>query len=95
MSMLQITGQVLNVFEKPAMKRGDDEVAAKPQVQLLGEIALPNGETRYDLVTLTTDMPRAFDEFKDQKITVDVGVFSPAKNQIIYFIPKGSKPVPV
>jgi hypothetical protein len=92
MSMLNITGQVLHVFEKPAVQRGDATIDAKPQVQLLGEFALPNGESRYDLVTLSTDSPAEFEQYKGKSVSVPVGVFSPAKGQVIYFIPKGSKP---
>lgn len=92
MSMLNITGQVLHVFEKPATKRGDDLIDAKPQVQLLGEFYLPNGESKFDLVTLTTDSPKDFEQFKGQTVSVPVGAFSPSKGSIIYFIPKGSKP---
>jgi hypothetical protein len=92
MSMLNITGQVLHVFEKPAVKRGDETIDAKPQVQLLGEFYLPNGESRFDLVTLSTDTPKDFEQFKGQTVTVPVGAFSPSKGSVIYFIPKGSKP---
>lgn len=92
MSMLNITGQVLHVFEKPAVKRGDELIDAKPQVQLLGEFYLPNGESKFDLVTLTTDSPKDFEQYKGQTISVPVGAFSPSKGSIIYFIPKGSKP---
>ncbi len=92
MSMLSITGQVLHVFEKPAVKRGDDTIDAKPQVQLLGEFFLPNGESRFDLVTLSTDAPADFEQFKGKTVSVPVGAFSPSKGSVIYFIPKGSKP---
>jgi hypothetical protein len=92
MSMLNITGQVFNVFDKPASKRGDETIESKPQVQLLGEIYLPNGETRFDLVTLSTDAPKDFEQFKGQKVTVPIGAFAPSKGSVIYFIPKGSKP---
>lgn len=92
MSMLNITGEVLHVFEKPAVKRGDDLIDAKPQVQLLGEFALPNGERRFELVTLSTDTPRDFTEYKGQNVSVPIGVFSPSKGSVIYYIPKGSKP---
>ena len=47
MSMLTITGKVLHIFEKPPVKKGEETLEAKPQIQLLGQIPLPNGETRY------------------------------------------------
>lgn len=92
MSMLNITGKVLHVFEKPAVKRGDDLIDAKPQVQIMGELALPNGEKRYELVTLSTDAPRDFESYIDQRVSVPVGAFSPSKGNVFFFIPKGSKP---
>lgn len=92
MSMLNITGQVLHVFDKPAVKRGEETIDAKPQVQLLGKFILPNGESRFDLVTLSTDSPTDFEQFKGQNVTVPVGVFSPSKGSVIFFIAKGSKP---
>jgi hypothetical protein len=94
MSMISITGKVLNIFEKPATKRGDEEISAKSQVQLLGNIPLTNGSTKLDLVTLTTDNPKSFEQFKGKEVTVPIGVFSPQKGSIIYFIPKGSSPLP-
>ncbi len=93
MSMLTITGKVLHIFEKPPVKKGEETLEAKPQIQLLGQIPLPNGETRYDLVTLSTDNPEAFHQFKNSDVRVPVGVFSPAKGQTVFFIPKGSLPV--
>ena len=92
MSMLTITGKVLHVFEKPAVKRGDDVLDAKPQVQILGQNPLPNGDSKFDLVTLTTDAPKDFEQFQGKDIRVAVGVFAPGKNQTIFFVPKGSKP---
>lgn len=94
MSMLTITGKVLHIFEKPPVKKGDETIESKPQIQLLGQIPLPNGETRYDLVTLSTDSPELFKPFADKDVRVPVGVFSPAKGQTLFFIPKGSVPVP-
>lgn len=92
MSMLQITGQVINVFERPPTVRNGEEVIAKPQVQLMGSVMLPNGQSRVELVTLSTDNPEVFKQYQDQMVSVPVAVFSPNKGSIIYFIPKGSKP---
>jgi len=92
MSMLTIKGQLLHVFEKPSTHRGDEVIEAKPQIQVLGEYPLPNGEHRHELVTLTCDNPRLYTELKGKQITVPVGVFSPGKNQVIFYIPRGSVP---
>lgn len=92
MSMLQITGQLVNIFEKPATNRDGQDIAAKPQVQIMGTITLPNGDQRLELITLSTDDPQAFTPFKQKNIAVPVGVFSPSKGSIIYYIPRGFKP---
>lgn len=92
MSMLTIRGRLLHVFEKPSTKRGDELIEAKPQIQLLGEYPLPNGDFRHELVTLTCDNPNIYRELLNKEITVPVGVFAPGKNQVIHFIPKGSTP---
>lgn len=94
MSMLTITGKVLHIFEKPPVKKGEETIDSKPQIQLLGVIPLPNGESRYDLVTLSTDSPELFKPYKDHDVRVPVGVFAPAKGQTLFFIPKGSIPSP-
>lgn len=93
MSMLTITGKVLHIFEKPSVKKGEETLEAKPQIQLLGEILLPNGDSRFDLVTLSTDSPSEFESFLGQRVSVPIGVFAPSKGSVIFFIPKGSKPV--
>jgi len=92
MSMLTITGKLLHIFEKPASKRGDEVLDPKPQIQLLGEYPLPNGDFRHDLVTLTCDDPTKYKELLNKNISIPVGVFAPGKNQVIHFIPKGAKP---
>lgn len=93
MSMLSISGRVLHVFEKPQIKRDAGVIDGKPQVQIMGKIALPNGESRYELVTLSTDSPRDFENYLEQNVSVQVGVFSPSKGSVIFFIPQGTKPV--
>jgi hypothetical protein len=96
-SMFSITGQVVNTFEAPGRaaneKAGTEAQEAKPKVQILGEMPVPGGQKRVELVTLTCEDQRVYDGLKGQTVSVPLGIFSPAKGQIIYFIPKGSLPV--
>jgi hypothetical protein len=96
MSMFTITGQVINTFEAPGRaaneKAGLEAQDAKPKVQLLGEMPVPGGQMRMELVTLTCEDQAVYDAFKGRIISVALGVFAPAKGQIIYFIPKGALP---
>ena len=57
----------------------------------MGEVGLQNGDSRSDLITLTTHDKGLFEDLKGQTIRVPVSVFANGKS-ITYFIPKGSKP---
>jgi len=99
MSMFNITGRVINTFEAPGRKAnekaGVEAQDAKPKVQILGEMPVPGEQTRMELVTLTCEDQAEYEAFKGRVISVPMGVFAPARGQIIYFIPKGSHPVEV
>jgi hypothetical protein len=97
-SMFSITGQVINTFEAPGRaaneKTGLDALEAKPKVQLLGAMPVPGGQQmRMELVTLTCEDQAVYDAFRGKTISVPLGVFAPARGQVVYFIPKGSLPV--
>lgn len=99
MSMFTITGQVINTFEAPGRKAnekaGIEAQEAKPKVQILGEMPVPGEQKRMELVTLTCEDQTEYEAFKGKTVTVPLGIFAPARGQIIYFIPKGAHPVEV
>lgn len=95
MSMFTVSGLVLHTYDSPASvdkKTGEITREEKPKVQLLGDIPLPNGQFRCDMITLTCEDKAEFEALKGRKVAVPLGMFSPAKDQIIYFIPKGARP---
>ncbi|NKO00820.1 hypothetical protein, partial [Weissella cibaria] len=61
MSMFTLTGQVVHVFTAPRgiSKKTGEEYGGQDKVQILGDIPLQGGETRKELVTLTTDQGEA------------------------------------
>lgn len=92
--MLQITGRVVNTFTQEGGKNKDgEEYEARHKVQLMGQVGLPNGEIKVDMIDLTVDDLDLWKSYKDKLITIEVGAFAPAKGNIIYFVKKGSKPV--
>lgn len=99
MSMFTITGQVLNTFEAPGRKAnekaGIEAQDAKPKVQILGEMPVPGEQTRMELVTLTCEDQREYEGLRGQVVAVPLGIFAPARGQIIYYIPKGARPTVV
>jgi len=44
-------------------------------------------------VTLNVDDPRPYHDLQGKVVRVPFGFFSPAKGQVITFVPKGAKPV--
>jgi hypothetical protein len=93
MSMLSLSGKLIHIFESPKGERKDgSEYGGQDKIQILGENLLPNGETRFGLIDLTAHDSKAFRDFQGKDITIPVGIMAAAKNQLIYFIPKGAKP---
>lgn len=91
--MLQITGKVINVFTVEAGKGKDGtEYAERHKVQLMGEVALQNGDVKMDLMDLTIQNLSDWNDKQGKTVSIDIGAFAPAKGSIIYFVSKGSKP---
>ena len=82
MSMITLNGTLLNVFRTPARGEGAEE---KDKVQILGDVALPNGEIRKDLMTITVKDARAFEGREGTDISLAVGAFAPQKGTVIFF----------
>lgn len=91
--MLQMTGMVVNLFTK----EGGTDKEGKPfepshKVQILGEVDLLNGTVQNELVDLKVENLADWQPFRGKRVAVDVGIYAPAKNSIVYFIKKGTKP---
>ncbi len=85
MSMITLNGQLLNVYRAPVRKNAEEGEKEKDKIQILGEIALPNGETRMDLMTITVKDARTFEGRENEEISVPVGAFAPQKGSVIFF----------
>ena len=91
--MLQITGQVINVFtQEGGQSKDGTEYAERHKVQLMGERALPNGDIQMDLMDLTIDDLVDWNDKQGKTVSIGIGAFAPSKGNIIYFVSKGSKP---
>lgn len=88
MSMLELTGVLVNTYRAPLRRGAEAGETEKDRIQILGDIPLPNGETRKDLVSITVPDVRKYEGEEGAEITVSVGVFSPQKGTILFFINK-------
>lgn len=93
--MLNMTGQLINVFKSPkGTNKQGEEYGGQDKLQVLGEVELPNGETRMEMFTLTTHNLSKFEQFVNQKISFSVGAIAIGRN-INFYIPKGTTPTAV
>ena len=58
----------------------------------MGEVALPNGDVKMDLMDLTIQDLADWNDKQGKTVSIDIGAFAPSKGNIIYFVSKGSKP---
>ena len=93
-SMFTVTGQVLKTFVQPGQVDKETGEVSKPsvKVQIMGEMPVQGGESRLDLITLTIENQKVYDDLKLKRVRVALGFFAPQKGNIVYFIPKGATP---
>ena len=92
MSMLMMTGNVVNILVTPTgTTREGREYGGDHQVQIMGDSVLANGEKRVELITLRTDMPEKFKGTVGKTVIFPVGCFV-RNSSIIYYIEKGATP---
>lgn len=90
--MLTLTGTLIHKFKSPEGETKDGRAyGGDYKIQVLGQIELPNGDSRKDLITLTCHSIEEYEQYINQDIRVPVGVFVNGKTPS-FFIPKGSKP---
>lgn len=89
-SLFQVSGQLINVFVSPkSTNQEGKEYGGDHKIQLLGDIAMSNGETRKEMITLKVHDVGDLQTKIGGSVTAPIGVFAKGSN-ITYYIPKGS-----
>lgn len=93
-SMFTVTGQILKTFIQPGgIDKETGEVGESSiKVQIMGEMPVKGGDSRFDMITLTVDDKKKYEALKGKNVRIPLGIFAPQKNTIVYFIPKGAEP---
>ena len=90
--MIKLEGQVINVFHMDAGKnKKGEEYDARDKIQLLGELELPNGETKKELIDLTVSDIDQYVGLVGKTISIAAGAMS-AGRSVIFYVRKGAKP---
>lgn len=92
-AMLTLCGEVVRLFESPVGvdKKTGESYGGGHRVQLLAEVPLKNGESKLDLVTLSTDRPDSFKALQGRWVRVPVGAY-PMKEGVGFFCLRGIDP---
>lgn len=91
--MIQIMGQVVNLFTVEAgVDKDGNNYPESYKVQLMGKMAMENGDSKMDLVDLKVDDLSEWKQYHGKKVVIEVGEFAPAKGRIIHYVRKGAKP---
>jgi hypothetical protein len=93
MSLLTMEGQFINAYKANDYinkETGETTVGAN-KVQIMGQVPVASGEGKAELITLSCHDIAAFKLYSGKRIKFAVGVMASGKD-IIYFIPKGTKP---
>ena len=87
--MLNLTGILVNAYTAPAFQAKDaqegENKPQKPKVQILGDVALKNGEMKKDLITVSVPDLIPYEGQEGNEVTIPVGAFSPSKGNIAFF----------
>ena len=60
-------------------------------MQLLGSLELPNGQVKNELIDLTVEDSRIYEDFKNKVISISCGAMAVGRN-VIFYVRKGAKP---
>lgn len=88
--MLNLTGILVNTYKAPAFQsktaeKGSEVPEEKHKLQILGEVALKNGEVKKDLLTISVPNLEPYEGKEGSEVSIPVGAFSPAKGSIAFF----------
>jgi hypothetical protein len=91
--MFTLNGTVIHVFETPkgVNKKTGEEYNSQDKVQVLGDVPLLNGQTRKDMITITTHDIANIKTMLGKAVSLPVGIIAQGKGLITYFMPKGSR----
>ena len=90
--MFKLTGRVEHVFESPrgVNKSTGEEYGGDWKVQIIGDIPLPNGQCRRDIVDIKTDQGEVLKGSIGKIVTAPVSFYAVGKS-VGYYVPKGHK----
>ena len=94
MSMFNVSGKLVKVYAQERQDRETGEVSKETRCQIMGDIPTRDGkDSRFDLqdIRVPVDLVASMKAAEGKDVRVPIGFFAAGKNQMIVFIPKGSR----
>jgi hypothetical protein len=90
--MFQLSGTVVNVYVAPkgVNKKSGEEYGGNDKVQIMGQIPLPDGQFKMELVDLSTDQGESLRKMEGKTVSCPVA-FYVSRSAVGCYIPKGHK----
>jgi hypothetical protein len=90
--MINLQGTVINVFtQQGGTNKKGETFEDRDKIQILGALSLPNGEIKNELLTLSIENARDFQDLLNKKISIAVGAMASGRN-VIFYVAKGATP---
>ena len=92
--MINLEGTIINVFllsKAVKTKKLVKLFADRDKIQLLGELELPNGDKKNELIDLTVENGKAYENLKNKRVSIPCGALASGRN-VIFYVAKGATP---
>ena len=90
--MFKLTGQIVHVYEAPkgVNKNTGEEYGGHDKVQIMGQLPLPDGHYKMELIDIKTDQGAALKGSIGKTVSAAVAFFTVGKS-VGFYVPKGHK----
>jgi hypothetical protein len=91
--MIKLEGTIINVFTQQGgtSKKTGEAFADRDKIQLMGELELPNGSIKHELIDLTVEDGKAYESLKNKRVSIPCGAFASGRN-VVFYVAKGATP---
>ena len=91
--MIKLEGTIINVFTQQGgtSKKTGEAFSDRDKIQLMGELELPNGSIKHELIDLTVENGKEYESLKNKRVSIPCGALASGRN-VIFYVAKGATP---
>ena len=91
--MIKLEGTIINVFTQQGgtSKKTGEAFADRDKIQLMGELELPNGSIKHELIDLTVENGKEYESLKNKRVSIPCGALASGRN-VVFYVAKGGTP---